>query len=171
MKVDDVRTILRALNEANVRYLIVGGLAVVAHGYVRFTQDIDLVVQLERENVLRAMNALTGIDYRPLIPVDAAQFADEALRQQWRYDKGMIVFQMLNPQRVSTRIDIFVTEPFVFEEEFERAKRHKWGDLQAPVLRIEGLIAMKEAAGRPQDVADAALLRDILQMQREQSAL
>jgi predicted nucleotidyltransferase len=42
MKIDDVGTILRALNDANVRYLIVGGLAVVAHGYVRFTQDIDL---------------------------------------------------------------------------------------------------------------------------------
>jgi len=61
MKVDDVRTILSALNDANVRYLIVGGLAVVAHGYVRFTQDIDLVVQLERENVLRAMSALMAI--------------------------------------------------------------------------------------------------------------
>ena len=108
MKIDDVRTILRALNDADVHYLIVGGLAVVAHGYVRFTQDIDVVIQLERENVLRAMNALTAIGYRPLIPVDAAQFADEALRQQWKDEKGMIVFQMLNPQRESTRIDIFV---------------------------------------------------------------
>jgi hypothetical protein len=80
----------------------------------------------------------------------------------------MIVFQMLNPERESTRIAIFVTEPFVFEEEFERAKRHKCGDLQAPVLRIEALIAMKEAAGRPQDLADAALLRDILQVHRDQ---
>jgi predicted nucleotidyltransferase len=167
MKVDDIRTIFRALNDADVHYLIVGGLAVVAHGYVRFTQDIDLVIELERQNVLRAMNALTAIGYRPLIPVDAAQFADETLRQQWRDDKGMIVFQMLNPQRESTRIDIFVTEPFVFEEEFERAKRHKWGDLQAPVLRIEALIAMKQAAGRSQDLADAALLRDILEQQRD----
>jgi hypothetical protein len=81
---------------------------------------------LERENVLRAMNALTAIGYRPLIPVEAAQFADEMLRQQLRDDKGMIVFQMLNPQRESTRIDVFVTEPFVFDEEFERAERHKW---------------------------------------------
>jgi hypothetical protein len=67
MKIDDVRTILSALNDANVRYLIVGGLAVVAHGYVRFTQDIDLVVQLERENVLRAMNAFDD-DWLP--PID-----------------------------------------------------------------------------------------------------
>jgi hypothetical protein len=81
---------------------------------------------LERENVLRAMNALTAIGYRPLIPVEAAQFADEMLRQQLRDDKGMIVFQMLNPQRESTRIDVFVTEPFAFDEEFERAERHKW---------------------------------------------
>lgn len=167
MKVDDIRTIFRALNDANVHYLIVGGLAVVAHGYVRFTQDIDLVIELERENVLRAMNALTAIGYRPLIPVEAAQFADETLRQQWRDDKGMIVFQMLNPQRESTRIDIFVTEPFVFEDEFKRAKRHKWGDLQAPVIRIEALIAMKQATDRPQDLADAALLRDILEQQSD----
>ena len=167
MKVDDIRTIFRALNDAEVHYLIVGGLAVVAHGYVRFTQDIDVVIQLERENVLASDECAHGIGYRPLIPVDAAQFADETLRQQWRDEKGMIVFQMLNPQRESTRIDIFVTEPFVFEEEFERAKRHSWGDLQAPVLRIEALIAMKRATGRQQDLADAALLRDILEQQRD----
>src|SRR4029077_15170960 len=169
MKVDDIRTIFRALNDADVHYLIVGGLAVVAHGYVRFTQDIDVVIQLERENVLRAMNALTAIGYRPLIPVDAAQFADETLRQQWRDEKGMIVFQLLDPHRESTRVDIFVSEPFVFEQEFETANWHTWGELQAPVLRIEALIAMKQTAGRPQDLADAALLRDILEQQREQS--
>jgi hypothetical protein len=170
MKIEDVRTILRALNDANVRYLIVGGLAVVAHGYVRFTQDIDLVVELERENVLRAMNALTAIGYRPLIPVDAAQFADETLRQRWRDEKGMIVFQLFNPHHESTRIDILVSEPFLFAQEFETANWHTWGELRAPVLRIEALIAMKEVAGRPQDLADAALLRDIVQVQRDQSA-
>ena len=169
MKIDDVRTILSALNDANVRYLIVRGLAVVPHGYLRFTQDIDLVVQLERENVLRAMNALTAIGYRPLIAVDAAQFADETLRQQWRDEKGMIVFQLFNPRRESTRVDIFVKEPFVFTQEFKTANWHTWGKLRVPVLRIEALIAMKHAAGRPQDLADAALLRDILEQQREQS--
>src|SRR4029077_16620172 len=168
MKIDDVRTILRALNDANVRYLLVGGLAAGAHGYVRFTQDIDLVIQLERENVLRAMNAFTAIGYRPLIRVDAAQFADETLRQQWGDEKGMIVFQLSNPHPESTRIGIFVSEPFVFAQEFETDNWHTWGELQAPVLRIEALVAMKEAAGRPQDLADAALLRDILQAQGDQ---
>ena len=158
MKIDDVRTILSALNDANVRYLIVGGLAVVAHGYVRFTQDIDLVIQLERENVLRAMNALTAIGYRPLIPVDAAQFADETLRQQWRDEKGMIVFQLLDPHRESTRIDIFVSEPFVFAQEFGNGQlAHLGENCEHPVLRIEALISY-ETGGRP--------ARRILLMQR-----
>src|SRR5260370_38941802 len=95
MKVDDIRTIFRALNDADVHYLIVGGLAVVAHGYVRFTQGIDLGIQLGRENVLRAMNALTAIGYRPSIPVDAAQFAYERLQQQWKDDKDIIMFLRL----------------------------------------------------------------------------
>lgn len=91
MKADDVRAILAALNGADARYLIVGGLAVVAHGYVRYTQDLDIVLQLERDNVLRAMRALTAIGYRPLIPVDATEFADEKMRRSWREEKGMIV--------------------------------------------------------------------------------
>ena len=61
MKLADVEAILRALNDANVRYLIVGGLAVVAHGYVRYTADVDIVLDLERENTLRAMKALDEI--------------------------------------------------------------------------------------------------------------
>ena len=84
MKLADVEAILRALNDAEVRYLIVGGLAVVAHGYVRATVDMDIVLHLERENVLRAMAALKEIGYRPLVPVEAADFADEQRRKLWR---------------------------------------------------------------------------------------
>ncbi len=78
----------------------------------------------------------------------------------------MIVFQMLNLERESTRLDIFVTEPFAFTEEFEEAKWHDLDGLRAPVLRLTTLITMKEAAGRPQDLADADSLRDILRLQQ-----
>lgn len=42
-----VEAIVRALNDAGVRYLIAGGVAVVAHGYVRFTADLDVILDLE----------------------------------------------------------------------------------------------------------------------------
>ena len=68
MQKQSVETILGALNRARVRYLVVGGLAVVAHGYVRFTADLDLVLDPERESLRRAIYALTALGYRPRAP-------------------------------------------------------------------------------------------------------
>lgn len=69
-----------ALNAAGVRYVIVGGLAVMAHGYQRTTVDLDLVVQLVPQNLLTALEALASLGYQPRIPVSAEQFADPLQR-------------------------------------------------------------------------------------------
>ena len=57
MKLASLEAIVRVLNDAHARYLVVGGLAVAAHGYGRATFDIDLVIQLQPDNVRRAMGA------------------------------------------------------------------------------------------------------------------
>ena len=158
MKLADVEAILRALNGADVRYLIVGGLAVVAHGYVRATVDMDIVLHLERENVLRAMAALKEIGYQPLVPVEAADFADEQKRKLWRDEKHMVVFQMRHPRPKSTRLDIFVEEPFSFNGEYERAFWEEVAGVRAPILHYDELIRLKRSSGRPQDLADVAEL-------------
>ena len=158
MKLADVEAILRALNDAEVRYLIVGGLAVVAHGYVRATVDMDIVLHLERENVLRAMAALKEIGYQPLVPVEAADFADEQKRKLWRDEKHMVVFQMRHPRTESTRLDIFMEEPFSFNGEYERAFWEEVAGERAPILYYGELIRLKRSSGRPQDLADVAEL-------------
>ena len=154
MKLDDVEAILRALNDAHARYLLVGGLAVVAHGYVRYTADVDIVLQLERENVLRAMAALDIIGYRPLVPVTGSDFADEGLRENWIKEKNMIVFQMVNPNRQSTRLDIFVAEPFGFPEQYAAARWEDVAGVRVPVVQYSELLRLKRAAGRPRDLID-----------------
>lgn len=58
MRVSEFENIVRVLNAADVRYLVVGGIAVVAHGYGRVTFDLDLVLQLQPENVIRGFRAL-----------------------------------------------------------------------------------------------------------------
>lgn len=158
MRLQDVEAILRAFNDADVRYLIVGGLAVVAHGYVRATVDMDIVLHLERENVLRAMGALKDIGYQPLLPVDPTEFAEEQKRKSWRDEKHMIVFQMRHPRPESTRLDIFVEEPFSFNEEYPRAYWEEVQGVRAPILRYDELLRLKRASGRPQDLADIAEL-------------
>ena len=57
VKLKSLEDIFRALQEAEARYLVVGGLAVIAHGYVRLTKDIDLVLDLSSEALPRALNA------------------------------------------------------------------------------------------------------------------
>jgi hypothetical protein len=63
MEVRSVEAIVQALNRANVQYLIVGGLAVNAHGFVRLTRGVDLVLQLDPGNASKGLNALldTGV--------------------------------------------------------------------------------------------------------------
>ncbi|HSF47649.1 MAG TPA: hypothetical protein VLA73_04735, partial [Burkholderiales bacterium] len=121
MKLATLEAIVGALNHENVRYLIVGGLAVAAHGYGRVTFDVDLVVQLQPENVNRAVDALERLGYRPLVPVSARDFADVGMRHTWVQNKGMVVFQLHSEQHRETRIDLFVTEPFDFDDEYENA--------------------------------------------------
>jgi hypothetical protein len=168
MKLADVEAILRALNDANARYLIVGGLAVVAHGYPRLTVDVDIVLNLERENILKAMKALDRIGYRPLIPVKAEQFADQDLRESWRKEKHMIVFQLMNVDRPSTRLDIFVSEPFNFDEEYAQAEWLDVAGIPSPILCLESLIKMKREAGRPKDLGDAGELENLLDIRNRE---
>jgi hypothetical protein len=164
MKFASLEAIMRALNEAQARYLIVGGLAVAAHGYGRVTFDIDLVVQLQPDNVRRAMSALESEGYRPLVPVPALDFADAANRETWIRDKRMVVFQLHSDRHPETRIDLFVAEPFDFDHEYDNALVGEiLPGLYARFVRIETLIRMKEAAGREKDREDVRQLRSLLE--------
>jgi hypothetical protein len=160
VKLASLEAIVRALNEGDVRYLIAGGLAVNAHGYIRFTQDVDLVIALDSVNIVGAFHRLATLGYRPAIPITAEQFADSTLRQQWIRDKGMQVLNFFSDQHRETGVDVFVTEPFDFQRESMDALQ---GELSAGVnvrfVSLPTLIVMKKAANRPRDIDDVQHLR------------
>lgn len=160
MKVASFESIVRALNEAGVRYVIAGGLAVNAHGYLRFTNDVDVVIQLIPDNINRAFAALADLGYKPVVPVTAEQFADQATREGWIREKGMQVLQLWSDRHRETPIDVFVCEPFPFDEEYARALiKPLYGAVEVRFVSIPTLMKMKEAAGREQDRIDIAHLR------------
>lgn len=160
MKLSSFDAIVTTLEAASVRYLVAGGLAVNAHGYLRFTKDVDFVVQLVPDNIERAFAALETLGYHPIVPVTAAQFADPAVRSGWIRDKGMQVLQFWSDLHRETPIDMFVSEPFSFDEEYLRALvKPLHGVLAVRFVSIPTLIRMKEAAGRPQDRIDIENLR------------
>jgi hypothetical protein len=110
-----IEIIVRALNAAEVRYLIAGGLAVVAHGYVRFTADLDVILDLQDDNVRRGLQALDALGYQPRAPVPLMEFADSNKRLQWLRDKGLTVFSLFSRQHAATEVDLFVEPPFDFD--------------------------------------------------------
>lgn len=77
-------TIFRELDAANAGYVVVGGVAVVLHGYARLTADVDLVVDLRPGEAIRPVAALTRLGMVPRAPVPAASFADPNAREELR---------------------------------------------------------------------------------------
>lgn len=168
MELRSVEAIVRALNEARVRYIVVGGVAVIAHGYERLTKDLDLVIGLERENIVAALKTLQAIDYHMAVPETPEAFAEVELREKWRREKGMIVLKLWSDTHRRTPIDVFIYEPFDFEAEYNAARRENvLGPMQAPVVTYETLIEMKKNAGRPQDLADIADLTRLQELKKE----
>lgn len=165
-----METVVAALNAAEVRYLIVGGLAVNAHGYLRATRDLDLVMQLESANLRRGLECLFEIGYRLAIPVSVEDFADVSKREAWRVEKGMIVLKLWSDDHRRTPVDVFVYEPFDFSEEFEKACL---SELQpgifARIVSLKALIEMKLVAGRPHDLMDIEELRRVERLNNEKA--
>lgn len=163
MKLTSLEAIFRALDDAHVAYLVVGGVAVNAYGHSRATADLDLVVGLSRENTLAAVRALAKLGYQPQVPVELEAFADPDQRRQWVRQKNMKVFSLRSEAYRDATVDLFVTEPFDFDAEVQNAESLQFTPtLTIPVLRLPALISMKYATGRGQDRDDAERLGEIL---------
>jgi len=150
-----------ALGASHCRYIVVGGVAVVLHGSPRFTADLDLVIALDEPNVRAAIDALSRLGYRPRAPVAAVGLADPAVRASWIQNQGVVVLSLWSPDHPATEIDIFVEEPFPFDQAYARAARADLGTSVVVVAAIGDLIALKRRVGRPKDLADISALEAI----------
>jgi len=111
----DFLSVLCAFQESGVRYVLVGGLAVLLHGIDRLTADIDLVVDLAPEQAAKAVETLLAPGFRANAPIDARQFADEAVRTRWQRESGMLVLSFWDPQNRCPTVDLFADHPMDFE--------------------------------------------------------
>ncbi|MBN1425331.1 hypothetical protein JXA88_12325 [Candidatus Fermentibacteria bacterium] len=160
MRLASFERIIASLNEADVRALVAGGLAVVAHGYGRLTVDVDLVIQLTPSNVIRAFQALACLGYQPRVPITPGQFADPTQRVAWIRDKGMMVLNLFSDLHRHTTIDVFAEEPFDFDEAYGKALVQTLeGGTVCRFVDLTTLIRMKEQAGRSRDLDDVRHLR------------
>jgi len=150
-----------ALHGARVRFVVVGGTAVVLQGHARLTIDLDLVLDLAAEPAAAAIHVLTELGLRPRLPVPAADFADEATRRDWVEHRNLQVFSLFDPDRPAREVDLFATEPLPLDELERDATVFPISGVPVKVASRQHLIEMKRRAARPQDLADIAALQEL----------
>lgn len=159
----DYKEIFRELNKLEIDYVVVGGLAVNLFGVPRLTYDIDLMIHFDPENIKKLISKLTQWGYKPKVPVDPMELADEAKRNSWIYEKGMKALNFYNDDQPVAEIDIVINSPFSYERLREKAVRIQIQEVGIPVVSIHDLIELKLHAGRRQDLSDVEYLKLILE--------
>lgn len=145
----DFKELLAALNAKGVRYLVAGGYAVSFHAQPRATKDLDLLVKPDVTNADALYRALAEFG-APLEGLTRADFAEAG--SFFRMDAPPLMVDIL-PE--ITGVD--------FEAAWARrveAPIDAHGDVIVPFTSADDLLAGKLAAGREQDLADVAAIRE-----------
>lgn len=156
-----MHTLLAALGAANVDYVLVGGLAVLLHGYPRNTTDVDVVLALTDENLSRFVDCAKKANLTPVLPISIDALRDAKLIDQWHREKGLLAFALRDPGKMATIIDVLVRPVVPFEQLKRNAQIRHVGALTIPVASIDDLIALKTGTGRTKDMIDIEELRKI----------
>ncbi|MBP7795983.1 MAG: hypothetical protein KA059_04320 [Elusimicrobiales bacterium] len=154
-------TVFKSLNDNGIRYLVVGGVAVLLYGFLRVTADLDIMIDFDDNNIKSFIKTLKNLGYKPKVPVSLDDFALSENREKWKKEKGMLVFSLYHPQHPEDIIDVFIYEPVPFIECYHRRKLIYAEDLAISVISIEDLISLKKISGREQDLEDIKALNEI----------
>jgi len=147
------REILVALARHQVEFVVVGGIAVQAHGAQRVTQDLDIAVPADEDNHQRLAAALVDLDGRVLGPDGSRSATPPSAALLGSGDLWQL-------ESAHGLLDVVQLPAALGPFSAVRARAHDvgLGDILVPVAAREDLIAMKRASGRPQDQADVELL-------------
>lgn len=136
--------LLRELNAAGAKYLVIGAAAVSYHGHPRGTMDFDVWVDPTPENARRVYRALASFG----APMEQVTLAD------FEHDDTVWMIGV-----IPLRIDVLTgIEGVAFEEAWERRASAHVLDMEVPVISKEDLIRNKRAAGREKDLLDLKAL-------------
>lgn len=150
-RLKDLLSLCRALNEGGARYVVVGGFAVILHGYARGTMDIDLLIDPSPDNVRKVKTALAV-----LADNAAAEVADDDVE---RYTVVRVADEIV--------VDLMAKAGGVaFDEVFRDAEFRQIEGIRVPFADARALIRTKDTV-RPKDRHDVLFLRRKLENQSE----
>lgn len=148
--VAELHAVVRALDSCAIPYAVCGGIAVVIHGHVRATKDIDLLVR--PEDMARTLAALEPIGYD--MRAHPMTFGAATPKQG--------VVQRVTKVDPPTTLTVDLLEVnAAYQGLFDDRELYEWQGARLTVVSRAGLIVMKTIAGRTQDLADIEALREV----------
>lgn len=163
----DARGLFRALSEHGVDYIVVGGFAVYAHGFLRGTVDLDIIPRPDLANLSRLGEALTSVGARVYRTAEPVNVGDPHVLRRASLVPLMTDHGRLDVLNVASTSGVSGG----YAELRERGLELELDGLALVVVGLDDLIRMKKAAGREQDLADiralTALDEDLAREARE----
>lgn len=159
-------SVLKEFNKKNIKYIIVGGLAVNLLGYLRSTQDLDILVEMTDNNLKKIVKILIKLGFSVKQPVNPLKIADSKTRKDWIKNKNMKAFNFYKHDLFPQEVDIIIEAPIDYYEAKRTIEHIKVDRLMLPVISIKNLIKMKSAAKRDVDTLDIINLKEIAKIRK-----
>jgi len=153
--------ILKEFYDCGIKYMIVGGLSVNLHGIPRVTQDIDVIIALDRDNIMAVNAIMKKLGYLPRLPVNPDDLHDKDIRESWIKEKILIAFTYYHPAEHYKVVDIVISHPVDFDSAYKNRTEKCVKDFKINLISIDDLITMKTFSGRNQDLSDIELLKKL----------
>ncbi len=147
-----------ALNR-KVDYVLIGGLAIALHGIERATMDIDVTVAMTSDNLASLVGTARELGMTPVLPVPLDALSDLDQLAQWHRERNLEAFALRAPGLAGVTLDVLLYPPVDYKDMRSRAVRFQAGNVPVVVASIDDLISMKQAVGRPIDLADIEHLK------------
>ena len=153
-------TILNALSDAGVEFIVGGGMACILQGVERLTMDVDVAVMMQEKNWERLVEVTENLGLIPRVPLNPRSLIDPAVRRVVLDEKKAIVFTFLQPDRPSLQLDVFLRPDLAYEVLSQDAQWMNLEGRKIQVLNRQKLLALKKAIQppRPKDLLDIAAL-------------
>ena len=162
-----MRRLLKALYDCNIRYLLIGGLAINLHGIPRTTVDIDILLDLTEDNLKKFIQCMKNLGLKLKQPVDEDSILQETYRATLRMEKNVIVLTYENTQNPLEIIDFLIENPINFQHAYIRKEVLTANHYKINLAAIEDLITLKRASGRELDLADIENLQKLRGVRNE----
>jgi hypothetical protein len=141
--------ILKNLADADVEFIVGGGVACVLHGVERVTMDVDVSVHMQPDNLGKFIEVMQALGLKPRVPVAPQVLMDPVFVRMMIEEKHALVFSFLDPDQPIRHVDVFLKADLAYESLLPDAQWVELNGYRVRIINRTRLLAIKRAIHPP----------------------